>query len=83
MYDYNLIARGGVYAEAERRRYRAECMVRCLESSLDRTLPQDFDNIMRDLEAAHDELYKAAMATLDLRWKAANLINEREASSVS
>lgn len=38
--------------EAERRRYRAACRVRCLESSLDRIDPGEFDQVMDQLEAS-------------------------------
>ena len=46
--------------EAERRRYRAACRVRCLESSLDHIDPSGFDQVMDQLEAAIMETQKAA-----------------------
>ena len=38
--------------DAERRRYRAACRVRCPESSLDHIDPADFDQVMDQLETA-------------------------------
>lgn len=38
-------------AAAERRRYRAECKVRCLEANRERIDPREFDQ----LEAAQEE----------------------------
>lgn len=46
-------------AALERRRYRAECKVRCLEANLARIDPREFDLLMDQLEAAQDEV-KAA-----------------------
>ena len=40
---------------AERRRYRAECKVRCLEANLERVDPREFDQLMDQLEAAQEE----------------------------
>lgn len=42
-------------AAAERRRYRAACKVRCLEANLTRIDPQEFDQLMDQLEAAREE----------------------------
>ncbi|MBE7004705.1 MAG: hypothetical protein E7425_10600 [Ruminococcaceae bacterium] len=71
MYDYNLAAHGPEYAAAEDRRYRAECRVRVLESSLDRIDMRDFDRVMSELMDARAELWAAGQIVLDLRWKAA------------
>ena len=40
---------------AERRQYRAACKVRCLEANLTRITPQEFDQLMTQLEAAKAE----------------------------
>ena len=69
-YDYNLISRGGDFAAAEQRRYRAECRVRVLESSLDRIDMKDFDRTLDELTAARAELHEAAWAVLNLRYRA-------------
>ena len=48
--------------EAECRRYRAECKLRCLTAALDRVDLTEFDNLMSQIEAAREELYAASMA---------------------
>lgn len=53
--------------DAERRRYRAECRVRCLESSLDRIDPNEFDWVMDQLEAAIVEVQAAAQEAYRLQ----------------
>lgn len=55
--------------EAERRRYRAACRVTMLEAKLARIEPIEFDWLMGELEAAHDEARAAWTALLDLRLK--------------
>lgn len=55
--------------EAERRRYRAACRVRCLESSLDRINPAEFDQVMDQLEAAIMEVQMAANEVQRLQLK--------------
>ena len=49
---------------AENRVYRARCLLRCLESKLDRIEPEEFDGLMLQLEAARSELYAAAIANI-------------------
>lgn len=55
--------------EAERRRYRAACRVRCLESSLDRINPAEFDQVMDQLEAALVEVHTAGAEVIRLQVK--------------
>ena len=55
--------------EAERRRYRAECKLRCLTSALDRVDPVEFDSVMAQIEAAREELYAASSAKLGVLLK--------------
>lgn len=63
--------------EAERRRYRAACRVRCLESSLDRINPAEFDQVMNQLEAAIVEVQVAGTEVQRLQLKhAASLSQE-------
>ena len=46
--------------QAELLRYRAECKVRCLTAALDRTPPEAFDALMRQIEQAQQELHLAS-----------------------
>lgn len=46
--------------DAERRLYRANCKLRCLENALDRTDPADFDTLWEQIDAAREELRAAA-----------------------
>lgn len=55
--------------EAERRRYRAECKLRCLTASLDRVDPDGFDDLMQQIEATREELYTAGYKKIDLMYK--------------
>ena len=55
--------------EAERRRYRAACRVRCLESSLDRIDPGEFDQVMDQLESSKLEASAAGYEVIRLRVK--------------
>lgn len=55
--------------ETERRRYRAECRLRCLTAALDRVDPTEFDSIMAQIEATREELYAAGYAKLGLLCK--------------
>lgn len=55
--------------EAERRRYRAECKLRCLTAALDRVDPAEFDGIMAQIEATREELYAAGYAKFGLMCK--------------
>ena len=55
--------------EAERRRYRAECKLRCLTASLDRVDPAEFDGVMTQIEATREELYAASSTKLALLYK--------------
>lgn len=59
MYEYNSKWPDEL-KEAERRRYRAECKVRCLTAALDRVDPGGFDALMVQIEAAQQELQAAA-----------------------
>ena len=68
MYNLNALSHGGAYAEAEARRYRAECLVRCLEASLDRTDPENFNEVMDRLETAQTDLLRAARDVMEQRW---------------
>lgn len=52
--------------EAERRRYRAECRLKCLTAALDHIDPTEFDVLMTQIEAAREELLAAARAKLKL-----------------
>lgn len=45
--------------EAKRRHYRAVCKLRCLTAALDRTDPEDFDNLMDRIEAAQEAVWEA------------------------
>lgn len=55
--------------EAEHRRYRAECKLRCLTASLDRVDPAEFDSIMVQIEVTREELYAAGSAKFGLLCK--------------
>lgn len=66
MYEYNS-SWPPELQEVERRRYRAECKVRCLEASLDRISMAEFDSVMNQIEAAQSELYSAALEALRLK----------------
>lgn len=55
--------------EAERRRYRAECKLRCLTAALDRVDPAEFDSIMAQIEATREELYVASSTKLALLYR--------------
>lgn len=55
--------------EAERRRYRAACRVRCLESSLDHINPSEFNRVMDQLEAAIVEVQIAGEEVFRLQLK--------------
>lgn len=52
--------------EAERRRYRAECKLRCLISALDRIDPAEFDGLMAQIEQARAEVQKAGAEKIRL-----------------
>ena len=54
---------------AERRRYRAECKVRCLVSMLDRVEPTGFGALMDQIEAAQTELQAAGEHKLECLWR--------------
>lgn len=53
--------------DAEIRLYRAKCRARCLEAALDRCDPEDFDNLMTQIEDAQKEVWAAARARALLR----------------
>ena len=55
--------------EAEQRRYRAACRVKMLEAQLDRIGPEEFDQLMEQIEAAQAEVYEAGGDVLRLKWK--------------
>lgn len=67
MYEYNP-AWPLELQEAEKRRYRAVCRVRCLTASLDRIGLEEFDQVMAQIEAAQSEVYAAAGDVLRLKW---------------
>ena len=58
--------------EAERRRYRGECKLRCLTAALDRTPPEAFDALMAQIEQAQRELQQAGEQKLDLLYRGLN-----------
>ena len=58
MYEYNRNWSDEL-KQAEQRRYRAECKVLCLTAALDRTPPEAFDELMRQIEQAQQELHCA------------------------
>lgn len=51
---------------AELRLYRAKCLLRCLESNLDRIDPEQFDELMSQIEATRMEIFSAARENIDL-----------------
>lgn len=55
--------------EYERRRYHAECLVRCLEAKLERVEPfsVDYDLLMHQLDQAADEVHAAALALVSAK----------------
>lgn len=55
--------------EAERRRYRAVCRVKMLEAQLDRIGPEEFDQLMEQIEAAQAEVYEAGLEFMDRKWR--------------
>lgn len=55
--------------EAEQRRYRAVCRVKMLEAQLDRIGPEEFDQLMEQIEAAQAEVYEAGLEVLDRKWR--------------
>jgi len=57
--------------DAERRRFRAECKLRCLEANLDRITPVEFDGLMDQIEAAQEELRTAGLNLIRIRTHAA------------
>ena len=50
--------------EAEKRVYRARCLIRCLEAKLDRIEPEQFDELMALIEATREELHAAILASI-------------------
>lgn len=42
--------------EAERRCYRLQCLIHCLESNLERIPPEEFEPLMDKIEAAYEEM---------------------------
>lgn len=52
--------------DAEKRVYRARCLVRCLEANLDRIEPEQFDELMARLESAREELHSAFLANIKI-----------------
>ena len=53
--------------EAERKRYRLSCKIKCLESALTRIDPYEFDGVMDEIERTQKELRAVAMECLNLR----------------
>ena len=68
MYEYNP-AWPPELQEAERRRYRAACKVRCLTSSLDRIRPEEFEQVMNQIEEAQAEAYTQGHLVLAMKWE--------------
>ena len=76
MYDYNSAWSDELKA-AERRRYRAECKVRCLTAALDRTAPEGFETLMTQIEAAQAELENAAAQKFRCLWEWSSSVNAK------
>lgn len=53
---------------AERKLYWAQCRVKNLESYLDRIPPSEFDSVMRQLDAALDEVEAAGLECIQARY---------------
>lgn len=51
---------------ADRELYRAECLVKCLEAKLLRIEPEEFDELMKRLEAAKSKQQRAAAIRFDV-----------------
>ena len=45
------------------------CRVKMLEAQLDRIGPEEFDQLMEQIEAAQAEVYEAGGDVLRLKWK--------------
>lgn len=55
--------------EADRLNYRAECKLRCLTACLDRTEPEDFEQVMDQIEAAKRAVFETGMTLTELRYR--------------
>ena len=55
--------------EAEQRRYRAVCWLKMLEAQLNRISPEEFDQLMEQIEAAQAEVYEAGLEFTKQRWR--------------
>lgn len=66
--------------EAEWRRYRAECKLRCLEANLDRITPEEFDTLMEQIAAARAELSDAGWNLIRVRAQVAISDSQKEAA---
>lgn len=66
---------------AERIAYRAACKVRCLEASLTRIEPEEFDRLMDELETARREVSAAGLRELRARVKLCEIVNRRPAGA--
>lgn len=64
---------------AERIAYRAACKVRCLEANLTRIQPEDFEQLMSELETARREVSAAGRRELRARVKLCEMENRRPA----
>ncbi|MGM9577847.1 MAG: hypothetical protein ACI3VS_00550 [Evtepia sp.] len=53
--------------EADRLNYRAECNLNCLLSSLNRTDPEDFDQVMDKIEEARKEVFETGLKLWKLK----------------
>ena len=55
--------------ELSRRHYRALCRVQNLEAAITRTDPNDFDNLMDQLELARQEIYTITDQFRRAKWE--------------
>ena len=62
--------------DAKRVHYRAVCKLRCLTAALDRTDPEDFDDLMVQIEAAQEAVWEAGLGVVRLSAREA-AANER------
>lgn len=53
--------------DAEARRYAAACKIRMLEGLLDRIGPEEFDDVMLQLEEAHKAVQEAGAEVMRLK----------------
>lgn len=51
----------------ERQQYRDQCLLRCLESSLDRIDLSEFDGLMEQIESTRGRLYRLGLKIIQLK----------------